>query len=117
MNNNSEIRALKQNIKNAQHEVAAAIEKTRKEREKLKQYYLSRLDVLEQEGLVETRDGAYYLKDSDNHFAIIEGDIYLDAPYKGWRRYSSPKTIYYNWKKQNDPRTPVMESICRILFS
>ena len=115
MNNNSEIRALKQNIKNAQHEVAAAIEKTRKEREKLKQYYLDRLDVLEQEGFVEKRNDMYYIKDTDNHFSFWDGDIYLSNTSS--YRLSSPKTYYYSLKKQNDPRTPVMESICRILFS
>ena len=117
MNNNSEIRTLKQNIKNAQHEVAAAIEKTRKEREKLKQYYLDRLNVLEQEGFVEKKNDAYYIKDSENHFYFCEGDIYLSNRQSNWMKYSSPKTVYYNWKKNNDPRTPVMESICRILFS
>ena len=115
MNNNSEIRALKQNIKNAQHEVAAAIEKTRKEREKLKQYYLDRLNVLEQESFVEKRNDMYYIKDTDNRFTFWEGDIYLSNPSS--YRLSSPKTYYYSLKKNNDPRTPVMESICRILFS
>jgi hypothetical protein len=115
MNNNSEIRALKQNIKNAQHEVAAAIEKTRKEREKLKQYYLDRLDVLEQEGFVEKRNDMYYIKDTDNHFSFWDGDIYLSNTSS--YRLSSPKTYYYSLKKRNDPSTPVMESICRILFS
>ena len=114
MNNNSEIRALKQNIKNAQHEVATAIEKTQKEREKLKQYYLGRLDVLEQEGFVEKRDDMYYIKDTDNRFTFWEGDIYL---YIDSYRPYSPKTYYYSLKKRDDPRTPVMESICRILFN
>ena len=115
MNNNSEIRALKQNIKNAQHEVAAAIAKTKSEREKLKQYYLGRLAVLEQEGFVEKRNDMYYIKDTDNRFTFFDGDIHLSNTYS--YHMSSPKTYYYSLKKQNDPRTPVMESICRILFS
>jgi len=122
MRNNSELRELKQNVKNAQHNVAKAIAESQKEKQKLADYYRGRLDKLEEMNIVEKdTKGNYCIKNTDFEFGIYDGNIYVNCPtvrpYGTYSVASSPRTLYSYLKKKNDPKTQVLETVCQVLYS
>ena len=122
MRNNSELRELKQNVKNAQHNVAKAIEESRKEKQKLAEYYKGRLGKLEELNIVEKdAKGNFCIKNTEFTFRICDGDLRVNCPtvrpYGTFNVASSPRTLCAYLKKRNNPKAQILETICHVLYS